>query len=290
MKLWIKRTLVGVWGKLCTVPPSQRALVLCYHSVHPTKTFASVTPPVFDSHLAWLTRNCQVVPFRDILRPAAGGEAPRVAITFDDGYADNFEHAFPHLLQHGVPFTIFLTAGLLLRDQAVVDRFRALRACDAEGVRPLGWEQVRIMTQHGGEVGSHTYSHPNLALLSRAAAARELRLSKQVLETHLGLEVPLFAYPFGRPRQHFTRETVGLVAEAGYRQAAAVLCRGVRPEESPLRVPRFCVARDDVASLSQKIAGAWDIIGLWQNCVPLSVARIVSPDNPEASRVGIALS
>ncbi len=289
MKTWFKKTAVRLADRIGSQRFSPRTSVLCYHSVHPTKPFASVTPELFEAHLAWLSRNCDLVRFNDVVqRPSPWARRPRVAITFDDGYADNFDHAFPLLVKYSIPYTCFLTAGLLEKDRAVIDGFQALRGCDSEAIRPLTWDQVRTMVEHGGEFGSHTYSHPNLALLTKEAARRELRSSKDVIESHLGREVSLFAYPFGKPRQHFTRETIDIVGETGYRLAAAVLYRAVRPGESRYCVPRFCITRDDMESLRQKISGAWDVIGFWQTHVPVPVARIISPEHANAPRWSVS--
>src|SRR3989442_1139157 len=76
-----------------------RVVVLSYHSVHPAAGFRSATPALFRRHLHWIQEHCDVVPFGRVhevaLRPH--GIKPTVAITFDDGYADNYTYAFPAL-------------------------------------------------------------------------------------------------------------------------------------------------------------------------------------------------
>lgn len=63
-------------------------MVLCYHSVSADAPYASATPALFERTLAWVNEHCDLIPFGDALQPALGTR-PRVAITFDDGYADN---------------------------------------------------------------------------------------------------------------------------------------------------------------------------------------------------------
>lgn len=258
-----------------------RAVVLCYHSIHPTKTFASATPGVFADHVDWLAANCDVLPLDQIFRAAAthGGARPAVAITFDDGYLDNYEYAFPLLHERRFPATFFVTAGLLEKDPVVVARTQMLRRSTLEEVQPLEWAQVRAMDAAGMGIGAHTYSHPNLAAASRSKARDELQRSKHIIEDRLGTRVMSMAYPFGKPGRHFTSDTVALAEQAGYEFACAVLFRAVRASDSRFAIPRLIVARDSVEALREKVLGAWDLIGVWQERCPLWVARLVSPED-----------
>jgi len=255
---------------------SRRVAVLCYHSVHPTISFASATPALFEQHLAWLVEECEIVPFRHVLDAASrrSGGRPAVALTFDDGYADNYEYVFPVLQRYGVPATFFLTVGFVERDPGVVARFSALRRSGREDVRPLDWSQVREMRRAGMEMGAHTYSHPNLARLDRAAVEDELRRSKTILEDRLGARVTLMAYPFGKPWRHFTPETMEIAARIGYEYGAAVVFRGVCGSRPRLAIPRFFVPRDSVATVRDKVLGAWDLVGAWQETAPVFLQEL----------------
>jgi peptidoglycan/xylan/chitin deacetylase (PgdA/CDA1 family) len=255
-----------------------RRVVLCYHSIDPLKPFASASPALFEEQVAWLKARCQPVPLSAILEARAPEtDRPLVSLTFDDGYADNHEHALPVLLRHGVPATFFVTVGLVERDPSVVKRFQALRAAAPGEIRSLTWEQIRGLRRANMEIGSHTWSHPNLARCSRTEALGELRRSKEAIEDHLGEPVTSLAYPFGKPGRHVAEETVRLVEQVGYRFAAMVLFRGVRPGDDPFRIPRFFVTRDSVETLEAKVRGAWDLVGLWQAGAPQWAAKIVSP-------------
>jgi peptidoglycan/xylan/chitin deacetylase (PgdA/CDA1 family) len=255
-------------------------VVLCYHSVHPTKCFASATPDLFEHHLRWLKQHCDVVPFTQILGSEGNWKnRPRVAVTFDDGYFDNYEYAFPLLQKYGISATFFVTAGLLEKDPAVLQRFQILRQCHGEDVRPMEGSQMREMQEAGMEFGSHTYSHPNLASLDRQTAHIELERSKDILEQRLDRPIKLLAYPFGKPKRHFSTETANLAAETGYEYAAAILSRAVRSSDSKLAVPRFCVTQDDVETLKSKIYGDCDFIGWWQGKGPLWIAKLISAED-----------
>jgi peptidoglycan/xylan/chitin deacetylase (PgdA/CDA1 family) len=107
-----------VWSRR----PAPRLLVLMYHRVlppgHPDRAIEQpgmyVSPATLDMHLTTLERHFPIVHLDDWVRSAARGEAPAqaCALTFDDGWRDNFDHAFPVLRRHKAPATIFLVSGM----------------------------------------------------------------------------------------------------------------------------------------------------------------------------------
>jgi peptidoglycan/xylan/chitin deacetylase (PgdA/CDA1 family) len=202
---------------------------------------------------------------------------PKVAITFDDGYFDNYQYAYPLLVRNAVPATFFLTVGLLEGDPKVVERFGSLRQAQKKEIEPLAWDQVQEMSEAGMEVGCHTYSHRNLAFLQGSELEFELRNAKEIMEKRLEQEIAGLAYPFGKPRRHFNKTTVEEAQNAGYQYGAAVCLRGVKDGDLPWALPRFLVTEDSLEVLSSKINGAWDLLGYSQERTPLWLARLISP-------------
>jgi peptidoglycan/xylan/chitin deacetylase (PgdA/CDA1 family) len=94
------------------------ALVLVYHRIaEPLDADPwglCVAPEHFAEHLEVLRHETEVVPLVE-LRSAArrGFDRPRVALTFDDGYADALHRALPLLERHGLPATVFVPTGLV---------------------------------------------------------------------------------------------------------------------------------------------------------------------------------
>jgi len=93
-------------------------LVLLYHRVTETVTDPqrlAVTPSRFADHLAVLVERGRPMPLEALVDCSQRGAAPpgAVAVTFDDGYADNLDRALPLLRQAGVPATIFIATGPL---------------------------------------------------------------------------------------------------------------------------------------------------------------------------------
>ena len=98
------------------------SVILMYHRVaevaHDPFELA-VHPDNFTAHVEYLRRLERSVPLEDILERSS---ARTVAITFDDGYADNATVAAPVLASAGIPATWFVTAGLLGRHRFWWDR------------------------------------------------------------------------------------------------------------------------------------------------------------------------
>lgn len=101
-------------GGIRWAPRSARPFqILIYHRVRPGPSpFAidAVPPERFAAQMEHLARNFRVLPLEELRRRAEAGTIPprAAAVTFDDGYADNHEHAWPILRRLGLPATVFV--------------------------------------------------------------------------------------------------------------------------------------------------------------------------------------
>ena len=126
VKPHLRRAVESMVGTLAPLAWSagraRRLLVLMYHRVlpddHPDRLTEQpgmfVSPRTLDLHLATLRRYFELVHLDDWLkRAASGAELPRLscALTFDDGWRDNYEYGFPVLQRYQAPATIFLVSG-----------------------------------------------------------------------------------------------------------------------------------------------------------------------------------
>lgn len=128
VKRGVKRIAEDVLAPLAPVAwrmrgRAPRLLVLMYHRVlpttHPDRAVEQpgmyVSPETLDMHLSVLKQHFPIVHLDDWLRRALEGEslpAQACALTFDDGWRDNFEYAFPVLRRHESPATIFLVSSM----------------------------------------------------------------------------------------------------------------------------------------------------------------------------------
>ena len=93
--------------------PRHRPVILCLHRVVSGEDpfFPGIPQEQFAAEVAYLARHHRVLPLAEVVEAISNGRpVPRgaVAITFDDGFADNFHLAYPILQRYGVPATIFL--------------------------------------------------------------------------------------------------------------------------------------------------------------------------------------
>ena len=98
---------------------SRRFQILGYHKVSPDEHpfFEPLPPDIFEKQMQFLKSCYRVMSLQELVDRSARGEVPEraVAITFDDGYRDNFELAFPILQKYQIPATIFLTTAFIDR-------------------------------------------------------------------------------------------------------------------------------------------------------------------------------
>jgi peptidoglycan/xylan/chitin deacetylase (PgdA/CDA1 family) len=191
------------------------AVIVAFHRVQATDGCDPLTVGVdtFESHCHFFKRHFQVVSLRALVRRLEHGISVdhQLAITFDDGYRDNFDNALPILEKLSLPATFFVVSDWVGTDVVPWwDRERGVRH------RWMTWDQVRSLTGKGFEVGAHTRTHVDLGKVSQAEAWEEILGARLELERQLEASVESFAYPYGG-RYHLSDGNLELVKAAGFR-------------------------------------------------------------------------
>ena len=172
--------------------------VLAYHRVG-GGTGGQIDLPVtlFDWQMGYLSERCRVISLDEVAAAARDGtDGPEaVAITFDDGYADLYQQAFPILRRHRLPATVYLATQFM--EEGVLKGGRGQGG--ASEARPLTWAQAAEMAGSGLiTIGAHTHHHADLGLLPGEKVEEELDAADSLIEARLGVRPAHFSYPWGR--------------------------------------------------------------------------------------------
>lgn len=216
-------------------------LVLCYHGVpERARGPRDVEPAVLASQIRLLlARGYAATTFeRAVLEPPS---QRTLAITFDDGERSVVDQAFAVLSAYDVPATVFVPTETVRLPHVV------------------SWEELRELSGHGWEVGSHGKSHRALPPLPDTELERELDGSRRHIEDALQRPCRSLAYPYGLA----DARCVEAARRAGY--VAACLLGEFRGNHSPLTWPRVGIGRADgavrfrikVSRLGRRVRGSW---------------------------------
>ncbi|NLE77232.1 MAG: polysaccharide deacetylase family protein [Chloroflexi bacterium] len=166
--------------------------ILMYHYISAAPSGAgavrrdlSVSPEKFEAQLQYLREaGYRTITFSDLVYHLTLGwplpDRP-VILSFDDGYRDNFDFAYPLLQKYGFGGTFYLVTAPI--DQGNPDY--------------LSWGQVVRMHEGGMEFGAHSYTHPDLADKPVEYVVWQVLGSKEAIEVRTGEPVRTFAYPSG---------------------------------------------------------------------------------------------
>ena len=104
------------WRVLCMAARKPGAVVLMYHRIGKgEKIFSNLDQSVFRAQMRWLRDNCHVIAPEDLMRSVHHGRCskPPVLVTFDDGYRDYHDNAYPVLKDLEIPALVFLATAFI---------------------------------------------------------------------------------------------------------------------------------------------------------------------------------
>ncbi|MFL2840373.1 MAG: polysaccharide deacetylase family protein [Pseudohongiellaceae bacterium] len=231
--------------------------ILCYHSINSRDSYEAdpLSPEYFEAHLDYLSQNYNVIPLDQaanyIERKQCDVDNP-VVITFDDGYVDNYEVAFPLLKKFRLPATIFVVTGFVNRNLLLIDD---------PNFGPLSWDQIREMDMHGlVTFGAHSDTHRILSNISDAEVQNEIIMSKSILEDELGHDIDLFAYPNGQ-MSDIPPSAINVVEEKSFRCACSTFWRCSQKHDEKWVLNRVMISGGDTLDVFKyKVFGYFDYI------------------------------
>jgi peptidoglycan/xylan/chitin deacetylase (PgdA/CDA1 family) len=216
------------------------AVVVAFHRIQdaPASDGLSVAVDMFARLCRFFADRFRVVSLSEIVtRLEEGRRLDRhLAITFDDGYRDNFVNAIPVLEKFALPATFFVVSDWIGTD--------AVPWWDREaGVsHPLmTWNEIRTLHRRGFTIGAHTRTHVDLGRTAGQTAWDEIAGARRILEQGLDAAADLFAYPYGR-RDNLAEANRDLVRRAGFRCCCSCYGGIATRRTDPFHLPRVPIS------------------------------------------------
>jgi peptidoglycan/xylan/chitin deacetylase (PgdA/CDA1 family) len=229
-----------------------RLPILMYHRVSPTGLDANtryrVTPKLFEEQLRYLRDAGYATVTPTEWRTSVERRKPlakkSVLLTFDDGFVDFADFAWPLLKKYGFSATVFLVTDL-------VGKTNAWDAAAGETLPLMNWATIKRLRSEGCVFGSHTATHQPLTSLTPTEIVRQAARSRATMCRELNENIDTIAYPFG--------DTDAVVAHlfgaVGY--TFGVTCERAQSglKDSLLSLPRIEIEGDDtLARFQAKLA------------------------------------
>lgn len=225
--------------------------ILMYHRIAAEGPSAlaryRVSPDAFEAQMSCLRRNGYwgVTPQRLLEALTSNRPLPGrpVMITFDDGYVDFLEHAWPVLKRHDFEPTLFI----------VPEKVGATADWDsdvAEAAPLLDWPQIRDLAAEGVHIESHGSSHRALTDLAVAEIYREVLGASSEILRRTGRATTAICYPYGSADPIVEQ----VAEECGYRLGFSVRPGHATLASHPFRLPRVEISGfDDMDAFIRKV-------------------------------------
>jgi peptidoglycan/xylan/chitin deacetylase (PgdA/CDA1 family) len=193
-------------GATATTTVRKEPVILVYHSIEPKsekkeskmQEHYHIYPENFRAQMQYLKDNGYTpIPMKvylDHLKHDTEIPKKAVVLTFDDGWKNQYDYAYPILKEFGYTGTFYIIA----------------KSVGAKSY--VSWDNIKEMKQAGMDIQSHTNTHANLTKVDIEKIKEELMVSKKTIEEKIGYPVTMLAYPY----YGMSKQARDLVASAGW--------------------------------------------------------------------------
>ena len=208
---------------------------------------------IFRQHMQYLKdNNFDVITFEDLNKIGWRNRFQRnkkyIMITFDDGYVDNYNLAFPILKEFGFKATIFLMGESTYNEWDV-------NAGGEKKFELMDKFMIKEMQDYGIEFGAHTFNHPKLNKLSEEEIRHQIVDVKKPLEEKIEKEIITFAYPYGILNDYAKK----MAREAGYTFTVSTDSGSVCLSDDLYQIRRIAIfPNTNLFSFKRKVAGNYN--------------------------------
>lgn len=265
-----------------------KTIILTYHRIVKKPFLDYVTKEEFEKQMIYLSKNYNVVSLQDYI-DYKGNIPNAVIITFDDGYKDFYENAYPVLKRLGLISTIFVSTKnigssdmywwdkmeyiiekknldfidinhLKTKDQKYRDDYinkliRKYKISFPDNPVYLSWNDLNKI-KDDVEIGCHTLSHPFLARLSYSEQKYEIKESSLLLKNKLNVDINSISFPHGS----FNNTTLRILKELGFKCGCSNIFGLANPSDIYSLKRIGISSEDDFTVFKVKITGAFERI------------------------------
>ena len=223
---------------------NKKTRIMMYHMisdqiVDSKKSGLRVSEQMFEKHLKYFVENnWKFIKMSDLSEYADDEKV--VAITFDDGYLDNYKTAFPLLKKYNACATLFLVIDRHDNDWSVKKNSKHNTGILAKEEK-LSDDQIKEMIDSNiFELGGHTITHPFLPNLTKDEKENEMISCKNILEEKFDTKITSFAYPFGI----YSEEDIKIIRNSSF-ESAVTTNEGVASMDSIYELKRIKASGKD---------------------------------------------
>jgi len=237
--------------------------VVNYHST-PKSQIAT-----FEQHLQYYQKHYTTVSYQDLDSFFKTGKweknKPGLIISFDDGQRTNFDFAYPLLEKYGFTGWFFIPTGFIdipvsQQRKFMVDNMFTKNHSYSDGRYAMTWEELMELDKKDHIIGSHTISHHEVSVADNLnTLEREIKESKQILESKMKRKIPTFCWVRGRLTS-YSHNAAKVIKAAGYKYSFMTNTYPILDNSAPLQIQRTNIeTRNPLHLVKFQLCGLMDL-------------------------------